>query len=383
MVEVKSIKEYASQIQTDIEGKTNQTTPALSISYNKIISNAVAALALTNKLHNIDQRKECFPQTASEDVGLPLWATLVNRARNTGTAAQLQVQITGTDDTVVGTGSVGPKWQNSSGLIYETLSGARIADGVASISLVCESTGTEGTLSVDDTLSIISTMTGIDDTATVTAINVVGADDEELEDWRSAIIHKAAFPPDIGTCAWFYYQALTVDGITRAYPYVNQSYPGQVNIYLVADDNDDGTPSDTQIADVLALFDDANKNIMWASGTLPNGEDRITVAASPVEEYVITISDGTPNLSDDMKTLIEDAIQNYADTRNPSIEGLQMTDTGIMRAIEISALIENVIESNSSETGNFTGLTLSLDGTAADYYELAEGTRPSISVEYT
>ena len=380
MIEIQSLKEYADQILTDIESKTNQETPALSVAYNKIIANAVAAMALTTRLHNIDQRKECFPQTASEDVGLPLWADLVDRQRSTGTASEMQIDVPGTESYIVEAGLV---WQADNGLTYVTTSSALIEDGVASVSIACSETGSEGTLAVDDELQLTTTVADLDGTATVTAVNVTGADEEELDDWRDAIIHKAAFPPDIGTAAWFYYQALTVDGITRAYPYCDQDYPGRVIIYAVDDDNDNGTPSEGQLENIVSVFDDASKNILWAYGTLPNGEDRLVALASPVATYILTIINGTPSLSDNMKTLIEDAIATYAYTRDPYIEGLSISDTGTIRAVEISSVIQNVIESNPNETGSISGVSLS-DGTdTADYFILDVGTRCALTIQYS
>jgi len=57
-VAIESLPAYKQQVLADIESKTNQNTPALDVSYNRIIANACAALALTTKLHNIDQHRE-------------------------------------------------------------------------------------------------------------------------------------------------------------------------------------------------------------------------------------------------------------------------------------------------------------------------------------
>jgi uncharacterized phage protein gp47/JayE len=382
MVEIKSLKTYADQILTDIEGKTNQTTPAVDVAYNRIIANALAAQVLTGMLHNIDQRKECFPQTASEDVGLPLFADLVDRQRKTGTAAAHQITVVGTEDYVIPSGASGPVFKADSGKLYTVTTGGRIQSGTASIAIACTESGSDGTLAIGDTLSLISTNANLNDTATVTAVNITGADEESVDDWRAAIVQKIAFPPDIGTAAWFYYQALTIDGITRAYPYSDQSYPGRVIIYLVADDNTNGAPSAAQIAAVEQIFTTANKNILWAYDTLPNNSKKLEAFASPIEEYDLAISDGTPALSANMKSLINTAIENYANTRNPTITGLFTSDTGILRTVELQSVIENVIQSNTSLTGNFAGATLSLDSVVQEYFILPAGTRPKINVTY-
>ena len=74
MIPILSIQEYSDQITQDIENETSQVTPAVPYAYNRAVADAMAAQASVNKLHNVDQRKECFALTASENVGLPLLA---------------------------------------------------------------------------------------------------------------------------------------------------------------------------------------------------------------------------------------------------------------------------------------------------------------------
>lgn len=382
MVELQPLRTIADEVLTDIESKTNQSTPAVSVSYNRLVANAVAALSLSNKLHNIDQRKECFPQTATENVGLPLWAALVNRPRIAGIPAELQVTITGTSGTVIGQNSTGPRFKAENGIIYSTKIGGLIQSGTLSATILSTESGSESTLQIGDELNLVTTLVGVDTKATVTAINVTGTDQEDVEDWRAAIIQKAAFPAEIGTVAWFYTQAVSVPGITRAYPYCDQSYPGRVLIYAVADANTDGQPSSAQLADIEAVFTAANKNIMWAYDLLPNGSKRIEAYASPIDEYVLEILVGSPALSATIKTAIETAIANYALTRNPYIKGLSLSDAGTLEAVALSSLIQNTIESNPSETGKFTGVTLSKNGTPSGYFTLSPGRRAKITVIY-
>ena len=381
MVELESLREIANQTLTDIESKTNQQTPAVSIAYNRLIANALAALSLSNKLHNIDQRKECFPQTATE-LGLGLWSGLVNRQRIPGTPAQLQITLTGTNGIVIGQNSTGPRWKAQNGIIYSTKTGGLIESGTLSAEILSTEAGSESTLQIGDELNLVTTIPGVDPKAVVTAINVTGTDQENIEDWRAAIIQIAAFPAEIGTASWFYAQATSVPGITRAYIYADQDYPGRVLIYAVADDNIDGLPSSAQLAAIEAVFTTAQKNIVWATDLLPNGEKRIEAFASPVDAYDLEILVGTPALSESIKIAIEAAIENYAKTRNPYIKGLSLLDAGTLEAVAISALIQNTIESNPSEIGKFTGVTLSKDGTPSGYFTLEPGRRAKINVTY-
>ena len=383
-VQIDSLREKADQILADIESKTNQDTPAVDVAYNRAVANGVSALSLTGQLHNIDQRRECFPQTASEEIGLPLWAELTDRPRGPGVQAELQVEAGGTDDEVIGTGSTGPRWKAANGVQFGTTVGATIAGGIASITILATQYGTEGTLQVGDTVTLTSTIPGINSTAEVTAINIPGAAPESVDDWRSAIVQIAAFPPQIGTSAWFYQESLKVPGITRVYPYSDQNYPGRILIYAVADGNVDGIPTPAQLTAIEDIFTTAGKDVLWAFETLPNAEKRVESFESPIDTYDVVITEGVPALSATLKQSIEASIDNYFLTRDPYIKGLSLEDNGAVEAVAISAAAQNTIEAEVGETGRFTDIGLQKQGDApADFYTLEVGTRAKAEISYT
>lgn len=383
-VTILSLREYADQILADIESKTNQDTPAVDVAYNRAIANALAALVLTDQLHNVDQRKECFPQTASEEIGLPLWAELTNRPRGTGNQAELQADATGTDDEVIGTGSTGPTWKAQSGVQYSTKTGGTIAGGTVSIAILATQSGTEGTLQVGDEVQLTETIPGIDPIATISAINVPGTEPESIESWRAAIIQIVAFPPQIGTSAWFLQETLTISGITRAYPYADLDWPGRVEIFAVDDSQTDGQPSGSQLTDIEDRFKTATRDVLWAFETLPNALKRVEAFASPIDTYDVVITEGVPALSASLKVSIETAIDNYFLTLNPFILGLSLEDNGTVEKVAISAVIQNTIEAEVGETGRFTDVFLQKQGDApADSYTLDPGDRGKANISYT
>ncbi len=379
-----SLREKADQILSDIESKTNQDTPAVDVAYNRAVANGLAAMSLQDQYHNIDQRKECFPQTASEEIGLPLWAGLVNRPRGTGTQADLQAQATGTNGETIGTGSTGPRWKADSGIKYGTKTGATISGGVASIAVIADQAGTEGTLQVSDKITLTTTIPGIDTTATITAINVAGAPQETVESWRAAIVQLAAFPPLSGTAAWFYTEALKISGITRAYPYSDQNFPGRILIYAVDDSQTDGQPTAPQLAEIEAITSTAQKNIMWAYNLLPNASKRLEAFASPIDIYDVVITEGVPAMSASLKQAVEASINNYFLTRNPYINGLSLEDQGAVEEVAITTVAQNTIDAEVGETGRFTDIGLTKQGSApADIYILDPGNRAKANISYT
>ena len=383
-VDIKSISENRTVILTDIESKTNQNTPGVDVAYNRIIALAVAGIATLNQIHNVDQRKECFPQTATEDIGLKAWSDLVNRPRGLGTQAELTATATGTNGVTIGSGTTGPNWIANSGINYTTKTGGIIAGGEVSIEVLANAYGAEGTLQIGDEITLTTTIPGVNTTAVITAINVTGAEEEALETWRTAIIQLAAFPPNIGTSAWFFNEAVSVAGITRAYPYVDQDYPGRILLYCVADDNPEGTPSPAQLQAVEDNFLTANKNVMWSSYLLPDSSKRIEAFASPFDLYDVIITDGTPSLSATLKTKIETAINNYFLTRNPFILGLSLENAGSIEKVAITAVAQNVINSQTGETGKFTDISvIKAASPPEDIYILDPGYRAQAVISYT
>jgi len=155
-----------------------------------------------------------------------------------------------------------------------------------------------------------------------------------------------------------------------------------MKIYAVADANTDGTPSGSQLLDIEALFVTAGKNIMWASTLLPNSAKRIEAFASPIDEYEVTIIEGSPALSVNMKAYIESALDDYFSTRNPYINGLSLLDQGTVSATQINAVVQNTIDSNPSEIGTFTGVTLKLGETQSGQFVLSPGRRAKYAVIY-
>ncbi|MCK5617246.1 baseplate J/gp47 family protein, partial [Candidatus Pacearchaeota archaeon] len=367
-----------------IETSTNQDSPPVDIAYNRILANALAPVALLNKLHNIDQRKECFPQTASEEIGLPLWGALTNRPRGQAVSASHVISIAGVEDTVVGTYGQGPLWKGSDGNLYDTSIGGTITGGVLDITITARTPGEQGTLSVGAEVTLTKTISGINDTGVVQTVVVAGQEQESVDSWRAAIIQITAFPPNIGTSSWFFSTSLTIEGVTRVFPYNSETLPGKVEIFVAADDNVDGQPTQGQLDAIELLFGDAPNDVMWSYKLLPSGDKRVEAFASPVDTYDVVITDGSPSLSQTLKDKIEVAIDNYFATRAPYIRGLSIEDYGAVEKVAVITVAQNVIEAQPTDTGRFADIDVVKQGDAAeDIYIPERGHRAKAEYSYT
>jgi len=372
-IRINSIEDDAEQIVQDIESKTNQITPAVPFSYNRTVADAVAAQNAVTKLHNVDQRKECFAQTATEFVGLPLLAQETNTPRGKGDQAILTVTVTGTDGTVIGSYTEGPEFV-SNDIVYQTILGATIS-GPTNINVKAKVSGAEANLQPPDEITLSSTYTGIDDTAVVVSLVSSGTNPETVESWRKRIIQEQAFPSTVaGTTPWFAKKAVQVPGITAAYPYSSDTL-GKVDIYLSADGTEPAVPTSEQMLAVESVFKIAPNDCLWS--TLP---DRVNAKQSVIDAYTATITQGA-TLSASTQDAVFLAVKDYFESRAPFIEGFSLTNTGTISVADVYAVVQNVVSGITGEKGYITdvGITAMAYPTA-DIYIMPKGLRAKGSV---
>ena len=372
MIQIDSIEETSEQIVQDIESKTNQTTPAVPFAYNKNLSDSMAAQVAVTKLHNVDQRKECFVKTASEFVGLPLLAAETNTPRENGEQTILIVDVTGVESTVIGTYSSGPEFV-ANDVVYQTISGGTITSGTAQINIKAKVSGTAGNLQDGAEVTLSSTYPNIDDTGIVDSTLSSGSDKEAVEAWRQRIAQEQAFPSTVaGTTPWFARISREVPGITAAYPYSSNTL-GEVDIYLSADGETRGVPTDGQLRAVIDIFQLAPNDCLYSTSST-----RTNAIASTKEEYTVAIThDGITSAT--QATIITE-IEKYFENRKPFIEGVSLQNTEVINKADLIAVTQNVIASVTGETGIVTDVVIT--GTsppAVDTYVMPKGFRAFVS----
>lgn len=374
MIPIQSIEENSEQIIQDIENKTNQTTPAVPFAYNKNLADAMSAQAAVNKLHNVDQRNECFVDTASEFVGLPLLAGETNTPRNNGNQTILTVSVIGENGVVIGTYNNGPEFVKDD-VVYQTIQGATIAAGVASINVQAKVTGSIANLQNGDEMTLSSTFTGIDDVATVTDTVSPGTDQEDVEDWRQKIKQEKAFPSTVaGTTPWFARISQIVPGITAAYPYSSDDI-GKIDLFLAADAELGGVPPIEMMDAVVSIFKIAPYDCLWS--TLP---DRIDAQQSVKDIYGVQITQGSEPITQPTRDAITASIEVYFENRKPFIEGLSLSNTGVINKADIFAITQNIINGSTGEKGIVADVVITaMAYPAADIYIMPEGLRAVVS----
>lgn len=111
------------------------------------------------------------------------------------TAAECpQVEITGTNGTVVSPGSLTFLYP-STGVLYSNVTGGTIASGILDLQVQAEITGQIGNIKSPDTLQVVSPPNGVDATATLEEDMADGSDVETTDSYRARILQREQQPP--------------------------------------------------------------------------------------------------------------------------------------------------------------------------------------------
>jgi uncharacterized phage protein gp47/JayE len=372
----------ANRIITDIESKINQTTPSVQKAFNRVIAIVESGEFTALYRYLLDQKKQIFPQDADEE-SLTKWGEIVNENRETPTAAVLTCTATGTNGTIIQSGSSGPRWISENGIVYFNQSSETIAGGTATLSLECIEGGEIGNQEIGTELTITASQAGLDDIVTVTAIASSGVDEQSLEEYRAEVVLKFKRPPQGGAPADYFFWATDRPNIVDAYPYAG-SLPGETNLYIVAGDQPDGIPTAAQITDVYNYIDSGTRLPLWSEDLLPDGSTaRFSVLASPVESFITTISGLNPS-TQTLIDAVEDALITFYATRRPYIRGISTEREGEISQNKLRSIVQEQIDLNNGI--GFTDVTFALTSNPSGLltsYSLVEGTRTKTTVAFT
>lgn len=117
------------------------------------------------------------------------------------------------------------------GVEYETTEEGVITGGQASVSAVCLSSGSVGTLTPGTELTLDASIAGVDDTAFVYTITSDGTDIETDNAFRARILARIQNPPAGGSASDYVTWARSVTGVLNAYVY--PSYYGLGTVAVV------------------------------------------------------------------------------------------------------------------------------------------------------
>lgn len=380
-VEIPITQDLVTRNISIFEGKLNKTVPATDKAFLRVLSVALAMMETELVKKQAYDTKQNLALTADydglKDIGIPIGVDPVpaEAAVLTGTISADTGKTIGQSTSFIG---------DSNGVRYFPDSTYTESGGVITVTLTAEDVGSVGNLSVSDTMSITSQLAGIGTVLTITSIDNVGADEQDIEVYRQRVLTQLRTLKGGGNAADYRRWAESVAGVVAAYPYAGLPYP-QNPLNAVPPDRTVYVQATTDIdADGIApssLLDEVRDAINTDPVT---GLDNEPLGLVNEQLYVESIRRTTfyfeivgldvPAADEaSIKSQIATALDEYSRGLTPYIDGLDFigdkNDT--ISDLTISELVQGII---SSVGGDAEGVTFGLSpGVNIPRYTLGEG----------
>jgi len=236
-----TISEIMARIQADAESRLD--ADELRRSDVNVLLRVLAGVSHSLYSHIDWVKDQIFTDTCTEEF-LERKASLFGLSRIQATKSSGTVQFDWEAETSIPTGTI---LQTSNGYQYETTSAAD-SSGYATVRAVVAGTGYE--LAVDESLSLVNPLTGVN-SATVTTAIEGGADAETDDELRERVLACTRNPPRQGTASDYVAWAKEVAGVTRAWCYPQELGTGTVTVRFCTDDlTTNGIPTAAKVQEV-------------------------------------------------------------------------------------------------------------------------------------
>lgn len=331
---IPTTQQIADANLAEYESQLNQTVPPVDKSFLRVQAAIEAGNSTLLYKYGIDAAKQALAISAGEE-GLQQLSGEYNVPRNPAIAAQLTVELPATSGTPIpiSTQFVG----DDNGIVYQALNGV-IADiaNIATIPIISLEVGVVGNLNIGQTLTIVSPIAGANSTAEVSAVDIIGAEEEDVEAWRQRILARIQTPPQGGATIDYRAWSKEVSGVKEAFPYALPQ-PGDITVYIEATSDIDPDGIAPQ-----ALLDQVEQSIIFDPNTglqtrMPLNVDELNVISIFRTEFYVQISGLDVENEAVVKADIETALEEYFLSKKPFIQGLDLfsekvntiTDTNI------------------------------------------------------
>lgn len=282
---------------------------------------------------------QLMPDTAEAE-HLARWAGIWGVTRKAAAAATGNVTFTGTNGTVIPTGTL---IQRADGAQFATNAEGTISAESAAIAVTATVAGADGNTAASTSLTLVSPITGINTATTVASGGLSGGSDEEDdESLRDRLLARIQQPPHGGASFDYASWALEVSGVTRAWVYPQELGLGTVTVRFVRDDDASIIPDAGEVATVQAYID--SKRPVTAA---------VTVVAPTVVPLDFEISGLNPN-NTTVKAAIEAELEDLL--RREAEPGGTILISHIREAISVAAgEYDHVLVSPTANITHTTG----------------------------
>lgn len=367
----------AAQNQARFEAQLNQTSPLNDKAFLRVVSVEEAVLFTSLYKYGIFKAKQNLATTADEE-GLTDLGNEYNVPRKTATATVLTATLPGTNGTII------PATRTfvgaANGVRYNLDASATVTGGIATLSNTAQDAGAIGNLNNGDTLSIDTQVSGAETIATVTATTTTGANQENLEVWRTRILDVIRAPGGGGNAADYRNWSQEVAGVARAYPYggdpLGSGSPPERTVYVEAttDVDPDGIPPQSLLDQVrVSITTDPDTGL--ARQPLGLTDDTLYVEAIPRTEFYVQVTGLTvdPSIEAAVKTEIDAQIEAYFLSLRPFVDGIDapVERNDLITDLTVSDVVQDVLKANGGSAQSVQ-FDIVLGGSIPEY-QLGQG----------
>lgn len=334
-----TLSNIVARIKGDIETRlsTGKLTP---MSFLSIIATALAGAVHLLHGHIVWATRQLFPDSAELEF-LDRWASIWGIERTAAVYATGNVTVTGTNGTVILTGT---RFKRADGAFYSSTGSATIASGSAAVPVKAVNAGETGNAEAATSLTLVNSQSGVNSDVVVAAGGITnGADSESDESLRARLLDRIQQPPHGGAKFDYEKWAKEVNGVTRAWAYPLALGAGTVTVTFVLDGEEDIIPDVGKVEEVQDYIDDPSRRPVTAAVTV--------FAPTAIEmDFNITLTPATAEVREAVEESLRELLKRDAEP------GGTILISRIREAVSVAAgESDNIVNSPSANVTHAAG----------------------------
>jgi len=307
----------------------------------------------------------------------------LNRLPYPATAGEYKLAITGSVGATIRAGTTFKSLDSSTNpdKLFITNINTTLIASPETIEIRALELGSTAQLESGDELQVTAPIENIDSFANITAVTTIAADAESFEEYREKVIESYQTEPQGGSKTDYRLWSADVSTVRYVYPYVRDSYAGEINLYIEAyeDDSTDGhgTPTAATLSDVETVcnFDPDTSKPLNERGRMPMGVfnvNYLVISPLPVDVTITGLSDVSylTEIEAQIKEFLKDIRPFVGGADNPNDinkDKLYLTD--------IQGIVRDIIGFNAT----FSAVEMTVDSVNYTIYQFENGDIPYIN----
>lgn len=249
--------EIIERMKSDIETNLDTGT-LLSRSFLAYLAEAYGGAAHGLHGHLEWNYEQLFPDTADAE-NLARWASIWGISRKAAAYASGDVVFIGTNGVSIPQGTV---LKRADGLKLSTTQSALVVSGTATVEVSALAAGEDSNTDSGTSLTLETTISGLDSAISVDADGISGGSDEEDDSsLRARLLERIKNPPHGGSAYDYESWALEVENVTRATVIPLWDGLGTVAVYIMDDNADTAPIPDTETVDAAQAYIDEERPV--------------------------------------------------------------------------------------------------------------------------